>query len=374
VTTLFDSFALGSLELPNRMVMAPMTRTRASDDRTPTLLMREYYAQRASAGLIVTECTAVREDSAGIIRAPAIYNDTQIAGWRSVTDVVHAAGGRIFLQIWHGGRISHPSLQPNGELPVAPSAIGASGLIFTPQGRVLYVAPRALELAEIAPLVQAFGRATANAREAGFDGVELHGAFGYLPDQFLQDGTNVRTDGYGGSIANRSRFLLEAVEAMIGAWGRERIGVKLSPSARFFGQTDSDAMATFGYVAGALDTMKIGYLHIMEPSAADLATGTVQIPHTTEALRPLFRGAVITNGGYDKARAQAALTNGIADLISFGVPFLANPDLPERYRRATPLNAPDPATFYGEGPHGYTDYPTLAESTRRKNLVVAVGQ
>ncbi len=359
LTSLFDPFDLHGVRLPNRMVMAPMTRTRATDGRVPTELMRDYYVQRASAGLIVTECTAVREDSAGIIRAPGIYSDAQVEGWRDVTDAVHDAGGRIVLQIWHGGRISHPDLQPGGEPPIAPSAIAASGEFFTPAGRKPFPVPRPLELDEIAPLIEAFGAATLRARRAGFDGVELHGAFGYLPDQFLQDGTNTRTDAYGGSIANRARFVLEIVEAMTGAWSADRVGVKLSPSSRFYGQSDSDALATFGHVARALDALKIGYIHVMEPVAADLATGTVQIAHTTEALRPLFGGAVITNGGYDKAKAEAALAAGQADLVSFGVPFIANPDLPKRYANQTPLNVPDPSTFYGEGAGGYIDYPAL---------------
>lgn len=359
MTNLFDRIDLAGLELPNRIVMAPMTRTRAGDAGLPTDLMREYYVQRASAGLIVTECTAVRADSAGIMHAPGIHDEAQVPGWRAITGAVHAAGGRLYLQIWHCGRISHPGLQPGGERPIAPSAIAAKGEAFTATGRVPYEAPRALETAEIAPLVEAFGRATANARDAGFDGVELHGAFGYLVDQFLQDGTNVRGDRYGGSIENRARFLLEVVEAMSGAWSAERIGVKLSPSARFYGQSDRDALAIYGHVARELDARKIGYLHVMEPNAADLATGTVQIEHPTAALRKIFGGRMITNGGYDRAKGDAALRDGIADLVSFGAPFVANPDLPERYRQNAPLNPPDPTTFYGSGPKGYTDYPAL---------------
>jgi N-ethylmaleimide reductase len=359
---LYTPFALGGLALPNRLVMAPMTRTRAGEGGVPVALNAEYYAQRASAGLIVTECTAVSADSAGIMRAPGIYTDAQVQGWRGVVDAVHGAGGRAYLQVWHSGRISHAGLQPGGEPPVAPSAIAAEGQIFTPQGRVPFTAPRALETAEIPPIVEAFGRAAANARAAGFDGVELHGAFGYLPDQFLQDGTNRRTDRYGGPVANRARFMLETVEAMIGAWAPERVGVKLSPSSRFYGQRDGDAMATWGHVVSALDGMRVGYVHLMEPNEADLKTGTVQLEEVTRALRPLFRsGAVITNGGYDRPKADAALAEGLADLVSFGVPYVANPDLAARLRRdPPPLNSPDPATFYGEGPGGYTDYPALA--------------
>lgn len=358
--SIFDRFDLHGLAMPNRVVMAPMTRTRANDDRVPTDLMRDYYVQRASAGLLVTECTAVRADSAGIMRAPGIYNDAQVAGWRKITDAVHAAGGRIYLQIWHCGRISHPSLQPDGELPIAPSAIPAFGTIFTAAGREPYEQPRALEINEIAPLIQSFGAATARARLAGFDGVELHGAFGYLPDQFLQDGTNVRHDAYGGTVSNRSRFMLETVEAMIGAWSADRVGVKLSPSGRFYGQSDSDARVTFKHVARALGAMHVGYLHVMEPNAGDLETGTVQIQHTTKELRSVFGGTMITNGGYDKARANESLAMGTADLVSFGVPFIANPDLVEHMRRDVPLIHPDPSLFYGAGPRGYTDYPALA--------------
>jgi len=357
---LFDSANIAGLSLPNRMVMAPMTRTRADSAGVPTDLMREYYVQRASAGLIITECTAVRPDSAGISHAPGIYSENQVAAWRKVTDAVHQAGGRIYLQIWHGGRISHRSLQPEGVPPIAPSAVAAEGLLFTPSGRIPYDVPRALEISEIAPLIDSFGAATLNAKQAGFDGVELHGAFGYLPDQFLQDGTNKRTDAYGGSVKNRARFMLEIVDAMALAWSPDRLGVKLSPSARFYGQYDSDALTTFGYVARQLSEKKIGYLHVMEPTQADIATGTVQITHTTAALRPLFSGTIITNGGYDRLKGDAVLEEGSADLVSFGVPFLANPDLPQRYRIDAPLNKPIPATFYGQGEKGYTDYPVLS--------------
>lgn len=359
MTSLFDTFDLNGIELANRMVMAPMTRTRADDGGVPNALMAAYYTQRASAGLIVTECTAVREDSAGIIHAPGIYNDRQIAGWRTVTDSVHAAGGRIFLQIWHGGRISHSSLQPGGELPIAPSEVAATGTIFTPTGPAAFEVPRALELEEIGPIVQAFGRSASNAREAGFDGVELHGAFGYLVDQFLQDGTNHRTDQYGGSITNRARFLLEVADAMIAGWSADRIGVKLSPSSRFYGQTDSDGAATFTHAAQELGRRGIAYLHLMEPNEQDLASGTVQVQRTTDALRPFFGGSIITNGGYDKERAQAAVDSRAAELVSFGVPYVANPDLVRRFQEDAPLNAPDPSTFYGTGAEGYVDYPAL---------------
>lgn len=356
---LFDPFDLAGHQLSNRMVMAPMTRTRADDGGTPNALMEEYYRQRASAGLIVTECAAVREDSAGILHAPGIYNAEQVAGWKKVTDSVQAAGGRIFLQVWHCGRISHTSLQPGGELPVAPSAVAASGTIFTPSGPQPYETPRALELTEIGAIVAAFGQAAANAREAGFDGVELHGAFGYLVDQFLQDGTNLRTDDYGGSVANRARFLVEVVDAMTANWVADRIGIKLSPSSRFYGQSDSDSLATFSYAARELGSRGVAYLHVMEPNEQDLATGTVQISRTTEALRPFFTGPIITNGGYGAATGHAAVDAGSAELVSFGVPFVANPDLVRRFKEDQPLSKPDPSMFYGTGPKGYIDYPAL---------------
>ena len=356
---LFSPYDLAGLSLRNRIVMAPMTRTRSSDAGVQGPLNREYYAQRASAGLIVSECTAVSADCGGILRAPGIFSLEQVEGWRMVVDGVHQAGGRIYCQIWHPGRISHPSLQPGGATPVAPSAIAAEGQIFTPGGRVPYEAPRALETKEIPPIIAAFGQAAVRARAAGFDGVELHGAFGYLPDQFLQSGTNQRTDRYGGSAENRARFMLECVQAMTAAWSADRVGVKLSPSSRFYGQRDADALDTWGHVVRALNGMGVGYVHLMEPNEADLKAG-VQLTEVTRAFRPMFRGTVIANGGYDKPKAQAALRDGLADLVSFGVPYVANPDLAERMQLdPVPLNKPDPATFYGEGPGGYTDYPAL---------------
>ena len=359
MTTLFDPFALGSLALPNRIVMAPMTRTRADDAGVQGPMNAEYYAQRATAGLIVSECTAVSASSRGIMRAPGLMNPAQIEGWRGVTTAVHEAGGRIFAQLWHCGRISHTALT-GGPLPVAPSAIAATGEIFTPKGRLPYEVPRPLDLAEIAAIIADFHAAAEHAEDAGFDGVELHGAFGYLPDQFLQSGTNQRTDQYGGSVENRARFMLEIIDGLVDVWGATRVGVKLSPSSRFYGQTDAHAADTWGHLIRELDRRSLGYLHLMEPSPADLETGTVQIEHVTALFRPMFRGPVITNGGYDKPRATAALADGLADLVSFGVPYIANPDLAERLRRdPVPLNTPDPTTFYGEGPRGYTDYPSL---------------
>lgn len=363
MTDLTSPFDLGGLPLPNRTVMAPMTRTRAAEDGTPTALMAEYYAQRASAGLIVTECTEVSpvaRGGRGILRAPGIHDATHVEGWKPVVDAVHAAGGRIFLQLWHPGRVSHPALL-DGAAPVAPSAVTAQGTIFLPGGeRAPFTEPRVLDLAAIAPIIEDFARGAANARAAGFDGIELHGAFGYLPDQFLQDGTNRRTDAYGGPVANRSRFLLEVMEVLVGVWGAGRVGVKLSPSNRFYGIHDTDARATFGHVVQALDAMGVAYLHLMEPNVTDLQSGTLQIDQVVETFRPLTSVPIIANGGFDRAKANAVLRAGSTDLVSFGVPFLANPDLPARLASGAPLNTPDPATFYGEGPKGYTDYPVRA--------------
>lgn len=356
---LFGPAQLGELHLANRTVMAPMTRTRAQETGIPTALMSEYYTQRSSAGLIVTECTQVCEQGRGIIRAPGIETSDQIEGWKAITHSVHASGGHIFLQLWHCGRVSHPAIRFDHSNPVAPSAIAAEGQIFTPDGRVDYPTPIELTVSQINDIVTDFTNAAQNAKNAGFDGVELHGAFGYLPDEFLQDGSNKRTDSYGGSIANRARFMLEIVEGLIGVWGSHRVGVKLSPSNRVNGMFDSNARDTFGYVIATLNAMNVGYIHLMEPSEKDLQTGTVQIEHVAETFRSLITVPLIANGGFDRAKAEAALAKGTADFISFGQLFVANPDLPARLHNNGPFNKPDPATFYGEGPQGYTDYPVL---------------
>ncbi len=357
---LLEPFQLGPLPLPNRVVMAPMTRTRATQERVPTPMMAEYYAQRASAGLIISECVAILPESAGIIRAPGLYSQDHVRGWRAVTDAVHAAGGRIFCQLWHGGRCSHASLQPDGRPPVGPSPVAAEGLIFTPGGRVPYSVPRALEVDEIVSVVDAFGAATQRARDAGFDGVELHAAYGYLPDQFLQDGSNKRTDSYGGVIENRARFLFEVVDAMVAAWSADRVGVKLSPSNSSYGISDANALATFSYAISGLSERSILYLHLMEPDKSDLDKGIVQVPNVLATFGPLFHGTIIGNCGFDFARGNAAVTAGQVAMVSFGKLFLANPDLPARFAAGAAFNPPDFATFYGEGPKGYIDYPTLA--------------
>lgn len=360
--TLFTPVKLGAYDLPNRIVMAPMTRLRA-DDTVPWSLNATYYAQRATAGLIVTECTMVSPLSKSYLNCPGIYTAAQIEGWRLVTDAVHTAGGRIFLQLWHGGRISHPSLL-DGKLPIAPSAIAAPGELHTPIGKVTMETPRALETHEIPPIVEQFRQGAENAKAAGFDGVELHGAFGYLIDQFLQDVSNHRTDEYGGLIEHRARFLLEVVGAVATVWGGDRVGIKLSPSNTFYGMGDSDPEATFGYVITELNRFGLAYIHLMEPNATDLQKPVLN--PVTARFRPLYQGTIITNTGYDRDKGNTAIANGDADLVSFGQLFIANPDLPQRLEHNTPLNAPNPQTFYGRGKagaeKGYTDYPFLNAS------------
>lgn len=353
---LFSPVKVGSYTLPNRMVMAPMTRLRAIGS-IPNSLMATYYAQRATAGLLVTECTMVSPLSLGYMNCPGIYSPEQVAGWRLVTDAVHERGGRIFLQLWHCGRVSHPSLL-GGELPVAPSVIAAEGELHTPEGKRPMEKPRALETHEIAGIVEQFRKGAENAIAAGFDGVELHGAFGYLIDQFLQDGSNQRTDEYGGSIENRARFLLEVVEAVASVWGANRVGIKLSPSNTYYGMRDSNPKATFGYAIDALNRFDLAYLHLMEPNETDLATRDVLNP-VTPIFRPIFKGTLITNGDYDHPKGDSILKSGDADLVSFGKLFLANPDLLKRFELNAKLNTPDPKTFYAPDEKGYTDYPFL---------------
>ena len=358
MTDLFSSYDLSGLPLSNRILMSAMTRTRASEDGVPTDMMRDYYVQRASAGLIVTECIQVSDQAHGIIRAPGLHRPDQIAAWRKITDAVHAAGGRIYGQIWHCGRVAHPDMR-GGEEPVGPSPIPATGDFFLPTGRVELPVPRELRIDEIPGIVADFAQATRNAREAGFDGVELHGANGYLQDQFLQDGSNHRADAYGGSIENRARLMLETTQAMIDAWSANRVGVRLSPSSFLYGVDDSDKLATFGFVVRALDTLGVGFLCLLEPNATDAARG-VQIRNVAATFRPMTSVPIIVNTGFDKAKANEVLLKGHADLVAFGVPFIANPDLVERLRSDAPLNKPDPTTFYGIGPKSYTDYPILA--------------
>lgn len=357
---LFSPIQLGCYELPNRIIMAPMTRLRAIGS-IPNQLMATYYAQRASAGLIITECTMVSPLSNYYMNCPGIYCQEQIEGWKLVTDAVHAKRGRIFLQIWHSGRISHPSLL-NGEIPIAPSAIAPRGTLDTPIGRIPIGTPRALETHEIPEIVEQFRIAASNAMIAGFDGVEIHGGFGFLIDQFLQDGANQRTDKYGGSLENRTRFLLEVVEAVVSVWGCDRVGIKLTPSNTFYGIFDSNPLATFSYAINALNSFNLAYIQLAEPKDTDLANGNVINP-VAPTFRPIYQGKIITNGGYDKAKGNAILATGDADLVSFARLFIANPDLPERLAKNAPLNTPDPTTFCPinetELEKGYTDYPFL---------------
>lgn len=342
----------GPLQFKNRVFMAPMTRSRAPQ-QVPTELMAEYYTQRSSAGLIFTEGAQISSEGVGYIFTPGIHTEEQIRGWKTVTEAVHKNGGRIFIQLWHVGRVSHPDFH-GGKLPVAPSAIPFSGQAFTPQGMKDTVTPRALSIEEIKATVEDFRKAAEAAKRAGFDGVEVHGANGYLPAQFLEDGSNQRTDIYGGSIENRARFLLEATDAAISVWGRERVSVRLSPRNPFNGMSDSNPEETYLYVVEQLEKRKLGILHLMEP---------FQLPKDVAPLAPRIRkkfsGILIINIGYTKESAESVIEQGAADAVSFGTLFIGNPDLPERFATNAPLAAADPATFYGGGAEGYTDYPKL---------------
>jgi N-ethylmaleimide reductase len=338
--------------------MSAMTRTRATEDNVPTEVMAEYFAQRAGAGLIVSDCTAVSKQAIGVIRGPGIWRDDQIAGWRTVTDRVHQAGGRIFCQIWHCGRVAHPDMR-DGELPVGPSPVPATGDFFLPSGRVDFPVPRELGIGEIPGIIEDFAQATRNAHAASFDGVELHGANGYLHDQFLQDGSNKRTDAYGGSAENRARLMVETTQAMIGAWDAAHVGVRLSPSSHLYGVDDGNKRETFGTVIDGLNALGIAYLTLLEPNAKDAERG-VQIKQVADTFRSRVTAPLIVNTGFDKAKGNAFLTGGKADAVAYGVPFIANPDLVERLRTGAPFNKPDPTKFYGVGPAGYTDYPALA--------------
>jgi N-ethylmaleimide reductase len=355
-TKLFDRLKLGPLTLPNRFVMAPLTRNRAVAGLVPSPLAVEYYGQRASAGLLITEASQVSQQGQGYQDTPGIYSSEQVAGWRKVTDRVHARGGRIFLQAWHVGRISHTSLQPNQGAPVAPSAIRAKGKTFVNNGFADVSEPRALALEEIPGIIESFKRGAANAIAAGFDGVEVHGANGYLLDQFAKDGTNQRTDAYGGSIENRARLMLEVSKVVAAEIGAERTGIRISPVTPSNDISDSNPQALFDYIVDHLDALKLVYIHVIEGAtggARDIA------PFDYVSLRKRFRQAYIANNGYDFELATKVLAADAADLIAFGKPFLANPDLVERLKKGAPLNPPDKATFYGGGAKGYTDYPVL---------------
>jgi 2,4-dienoyl-CoA reductase-like NADH-dependent reductase (Old Yellow Enzyme family) len=351
--SLFDPVRIGDLDLPNRIIMAPLTRARATPDtRVPTPIMRAYYEQRASAGLIVSEATSVAPAGVGYERTPGIWSDEQVAAWREVTAGVHARGGRIFLQLWHVGRISDPSLL-DGALPVAPSAVAASGHVSLLRPKRPYVVPRELAIEELPGVVDAFRKGAANARAAGFDGVEIHGANGYLVDQFLQDASNRRSDAYGGSIPNRARLMLEIVDACISVWGPQRVGMHLAPRGDAHSMGDSMRVQTFSYVAGELGRRRIAFLCAREHAGPD---------RIGPRLRERFGGPFIANEGFDAAAAHAELAAGHCDAVAFGKAYIANPDLVRRLELGSALNEPDPLTFYEGGESGYTDYPALEQA------------
>ena len=356
-SALFTPTHLGDLALPNRIVMAPLTRNRATKGTdAPNELMVEYYRQRAAAGLIITEATQISQQGQGYIWTPGIYTGEQVEGWSKITRTVHEAGGRIFLQLWHVGRISHTSLQPNGGAPVAPSAIKANTKTYIESGFADVSTPRALESEEIPGIVRDYYAAAVNAKRAGFDGVEIHAANGYLIDQFLKDGANKRTDAYGGSIENRVRLAVEVAEAILQEWEPSRVGIRISPVSPANDAQDSTPQETFGYLVKCMDALRLGDLHVVEG-----ATGGPRdnVAFDFGALKKSFRGAYMANNGYDRDLAVDAVSAGRADLVAFGKPFIANPDLVERLRRGAPLNEPDKATFYGGDAKGYTDYPTM---------------
>lgn len=350
MSILFDSLPVGAWTLPNRIIMAPLTRARAGAERLPNALMAEYYRQRASAGLILSEATSVTPMGVGYADTPGIWSAEQVEGWKEVTRAVHEAGGRILLQLWHVGRISDPIFL-NGELPVAPSAIRPAGHVSLVRPEKPFVTPRALDRVEIPGIIEAYRQGAENARDAGFDGVEIHGANGYLLDQFLQDKTNHRTDEYGGPVENRARLMLEVTDAVVSVWGPDRVGMHLAPRGDAHDMGDSDPLATFSYVARELGRRKLAFLCARE----GLGEGRIG-----PQLKKAFGGVYVANEGFTRDTANQVLAAGEADAVAFGVPFIANPDLPERFRRGAALNDADPSTFYAPGPRGYTDYPFLA--------------
>jgi 2,4-dienoyl-CoA reductase-like NADH-dependent reductase (Old Yellow Enzyme family) len=351
--TLFDPIAIGELRLPNRILMAPLTRNRSSGDgRVPNELMRDYYVQRASAGAIVAEATSVAPQGVGYPHTPGIWSDEQVAGWRLVTDGVHKAGGQILLQLWHVGRISDP-VYHNGAPPVSASAVQPKGHVSLIRPERPFATPRALDTSEIPDAIDAYRHGAANARKAGFDGVEIHGANGYLLDQFLQDSTNRRTDRYGGALENRARLMLEVTDAVVSVWGAGRVGMHLAPRADAHDMGDSDLPATFTYVARELGKRGLAFLCAREKVAE---------PRLGPQLKAAFGGVYVANEGFDQASGEAALAAGEADAVAYGKLFLANPDLPRRFALRAPLNPWNAATFYAEGAVGYTDYPPLAEA------------
>ena len=355
MTSLFDPLQAGDLSLPNRILMAPLTRCRAEDDHVPGPLMAEYYAQRASAGLIIAEATMAMAGNSAFWHEPGIYGAPQVAGWKRVTDAVHAAGGRIVLQLWHGGRACHPDLNDDAQ-PVAPSALRIENdQVHTPKGKVDYVVPRALDDAELPHIVAGFAAAARNALAAGFDGVEVHGANGYLLDEFLRDGSNRRSGPYGGPIEHRARLLLEVLEAVCGVWGSRRVGLRVSPLNGYNHMRDSDPVGLIRWLGQRLNDYDLAYWHVMRGDFLGQQQGDVMTP-----AREAYDGVLIGNMGYTAEEADAVIAGGKVDAVAFGAAFIANPDLPERIRAGAPLAAPDSATFYTPGPKGYTDYPRYA--------------
>jgi N-ethylmaleimide reductase len=355
--TLFQPLKVGALTLSNRILLAPLTRCRAENDHVPGDLMAKYYAQRASAGLLIAEATMVMEGNSAFWTEPGIYSDAQVQGWRKTTDAVHAAGGEIFLQLWHGGRACHP-LMNNGQQPVAPSPIPITNdQVHTPTGKQPHAVPRALDDAELPGIIAGFKKAAENAKAAGFDGVEVHGANGYILDEFLRDGANQRTGPYGGSIENRARLMLEVIQATCDVWGSDRVGLRISPLNSYNSMVDSDPVGLTTWLAQRLNDFNLAYLHVMRSDFLQEQSGDVITP-----ARQNFRGVLIGNMGYSAAEAKAAIDAGLLDAVAFGNSFLANPDLPERIKWGAALNAPDPATFYSPGPAGYIDYPFLVAS------------
>ncbi|MDD2876027.1 MAG: alkene reductase [Acidiphilium sp.] len=352
MSKLLEPLRVGAFTLSNRVIMAPLTRARAGDVRIPNALMAEYYAQRAGAGMILSEATSVTPMGVGYAATPGLWSDAQVAGWRVVTAAVHGKGGLILAQLWHVGRISDPQFL-NGQTPVAPSAIAAGGHISLVRPEKPYVTPRALDSSEIAGVVEAYRIAAANAKLAGFDGVEIHGANGYLLDQFLQDSTNQRTDLYGGSLENRARLMLEVTDAVIGVWGADRVGMHLAPRGDAHSMGDSDKLATFTYVAAELGKRKIAFIAAREYEAADWIG---------PKLKAAFGGVYIGNEGFTRETAEAAIAAGEVDAVAFGKLYIANPDLAERFARNLPLNPPDPSSFYQGGAEGYTDYPVARQA------------
>ena len=350
---LLSPITIGPNILRNRMVMAPLTRNRAGDGNVPQAMNVKYYRQRASAGLIISEATQVSAEGVGYPATPGIHSPEQVAGWKEVTRAVHDEDGLIYLQLWYCGRISHPDLLPNNQQPVSASAIRAQGDAVTFEGMKPFVEPRALETDELPGIVDQYRKAAINAKEAGFDGVEVHAANGYLLDQFLRDGTNQRQDNYGGSLENRTRLLLEVIDAVTGIWEPSQVGVRISPDNSFNDIHDSDPQTLFNYVAEVLNLKQLGYLHVVE--------GGFMGEHDVDydQIRQRFTGKYMANLGYDREKAEAAIASGHADLVSFGTLFLANPDLVARFRAGAELNTPDQDTFYGGDEHGYTDYPFM---------------